>query len=98
MEATVKNDIKAVLDALPRCFYFMPVPGAISKYGISDFIGLYQGKFFAIEAKATPKQTATMAQRIFLAAVRRAGGLACVINCDNVHTLKARLETHAANT
>ena len=94
-EGEVKKDIKAVLDAMPRTFFCMPVAGMMSKYGISDFIGLHDGWFFAIEAKATSREQPTLAQKIFLASVRRAGGLALVTHADNVHELPNRIYAHA---
>jgi hypothetical protein len=50
-EGKVKKLIKAVLDARkPALWYFMPVPGALGGKTL-DFIGLYYGMFFTIEAK-----------------------------------------------
>ena len=59
-EAKVKADIKRVL-AEYDCWYFMPSMNGYGRSGIPDFIGCYQGVFFAIEAKAkngkvTPNQ------------------------------------------
>lgn len=59
-EGKVKADIKRVL-AEYDCWYFMPSMNGYGRAGIPDFIGCYQGVFFAIEAKAkngkvTPNQ------------------------------------------
>jgi hypothetical protein len=51
-EAKVKTDIRAYLDKLDRCWYFMPVPTGFGVRGLPDFIGVYRGRFFGIEAKA----------------------------------------------
>jgi hypothetical protein len=73
-EGLVKRDIKVFLNALRDAgllWYFMPVPNGYGIRGIPDFIGCYQGRFFAIEAKsatgaATPWQEAC-ARKIMLA-------------------------------
>ena len=94
LEYGVKEDIKAVLDSLPHCFYFMPSAGVFGISGVSDFIGLCNGRFFAVEAKRDDKPTPTVPQRIFLAAIRRARGFARRIDATNVHTLRQLLVAH----
>lgn len=59
-EADVKHAVKKILEDF-GCFYFMPPSGAFGRTGISDFIGVLDGKFFAIETKfgsnkPTPQQ------------------------------------------
>ena len=51
-EGVVKKEVKKVLNQFePHCWYFMVVPGGFGIGGLPDFIGLYHGKFFAIETK-----------------------------------------------
>ena len=94
LEWGVKEDIKRILDSLPYCFYFMPAAGTFGKAGIADFIGLCNGRFFAIEAKRDEHETPRFNQRIFLAAVRRARGFARTYHSGNVGKLRAALAQH----
>lgn len=94
-EGQVKSDIRVILDSLPKCWYFMPVAG-FSVYGIPDVIGCYYGCFFVIEAKATAALSPRLDQRLVMAAIRRAGGLAIRIHKDNVGQLKNMLEHYRA--
>lgn len=70
--------IKAVLDELPNCWYYMPVASVMNRIGLPDFLGLYNGRFFAIEAKAGKNQP-TGLQAYVLGQIRDAGGVACVV-------------------
>jgi len=60
-------------------FYFMPPSGAFGRSGISDFIGLHNGRFFAFETKFG-KNTPTAMQLRFGMAVQAHGGTFLVIN------------------
>ena len=54
--------------------------------GVSDILGIYQGKFLAIEVKK-PGQKPTERQESFLNQVRESGGIAIVATCcDDVIT------------
>ena len=84
-EGKVKKEIKAYLDSLgPDCRYFMPQNMGMGEAGVSDIIGVWHGKGFAIEVKA-PKSAggklATPWQERFLEAWRTAGGLAIIARC-----------------
>ena len=64
-EGKIKDAVKAYLKKR-GAWYFMPVPVG---YGVStlDFLGCWNGKFFAIETKApgsklTPRQELTIKQ------------------------------------
>ena len=83
-EGKVKSRIRKRLDEL-GCWYFMPPGGAYGKRGIPDFVGCYNGKFFAIEAKAG-KGTTTVLQDITIKRIRAHNGIALVVNEDNVDT------------
>lgn len=56
-EGVVKNKVKKILDA-HGAYYYMPVPGGYGKPSL-DFIGSYNGYFFAIETKAAGKHATT---------------------------------------
>ena len=73
-EKDVKKQIKDYLNAL-GIFYFCPLQGLGSTPGVSDFIGIYNGKFMAIEAKAA-KGKLNEFQSNFLAKVKQQGGIA----------------------
>ena len=97
MEAGVKDDVARVLDSFRRCYYFMPSAGVFGRIGVADYLGLVEGLFFAIEVKRDEKPEPHVPQRMFLAAVRRAGGLALRIDSTNVHQLRNRIEAHLVN-
>jgi Holliday junction resolvase len=84
-EAKVKARVTAMLKAA-GAYYFYPVTGGFGRSGVPDIIACHRGVFVAIECKAgsnrpTPLQTAN------LDAIRRAGGVALVINEDNMADL-----------
>ena len=89
-EGLVKKHIKQVLDSL-GVWYFMPIGGMYSRAGVPDFIGCYKGKLIAIEAKTRKGKTTALQERE-LRLIRQSGGLAVVINEDNVGELKQMLE------
>lgn len=60
-----------------RVFHYKHWQGPMSVPGISDIIGCYKGRFFAIEIK-TDKGKVTDLQSNFLANVEAAGGIAFV--------------------
>ena len=55
-----------------RGFYWMPVPGPVGAPFL-DFVGCYNGRFFAIETKA-PGQKPTPRQQINIALVEQSRG------------------------
>ena len=94
-EGQVKKEIKVYLDALPYTWYFMPWGSESQQRGIPDFAGLTNGRFWVIEAKATAKQRPTLLQKLCLAQVRRARGIALVIHSENLwklHELRRLLD------
>jgi hypothetical protein len=77
-EADVKREVKRILDRI-GAFYFMPPSGAFGRTGISDFIGVHRGKFFAIETKFG-RNPATPIQLRFGMNVQTHGGVFMVVN------------------
>ncbi len=96
LEKAVKDDVKSFLDQLDCCFYFMPSAGVFGIVGISDIIGLCNGRFFALEVKRDGKAEATIPQKIFLAAVRRARGFAAIVDSENFEHVKVAFVRHCA--
>ena len=89
-EKKVKNRIKKVLEEL-GCYYVMPIGsgyGALT--GCPDFLICLQGHFMGIEAKAG-KNKPTALQLRHLEKIQAAGGLALIVNEENVDDLKTLL-------
>jgi len=84
-EGRVKDKIKALLDAHPHLYYYMPVPTGYGKATI-DFLCCYRGHFFGIEAKA-PGKVPTPRQEGVLEQIWLAGG--GVFKIDGVAGLDA---------
>lgn len=81
-EKDVKREVKLILDLI-GAFYFMPPANAFGRAGISDIIGLHNGKFFAIETKFGHNKP-TPLQLKFGELVTTHGGLFIVINEANL--------------
>ena len=88
-EGAVKAKVKIILKEL-QCYYFMPSANGYGRSGIPDFIGCLNGAFFAIETKAG-KGTTTALQDREIQRIKDAGGIALVINEENIDTLKRTL-------
>lgn len=85
-ESKLKAEVKAFLLTVPNCFFFLPVPTGYGERGIQDFIGCWEGRYFAIETKATGKETPW--QERIRKRVLTAGGLAVVARTvEEVHAL-----------
>lgn len=85
-EAAVKKKIKDILKEL-QCYSFSPIGGAYSSRGVPDIIGCLHGIFFGIEAKAGKGKTTALQDRE-LQRIREAGGIALVVNEENIDSLK----------
>lgn len=92
-ENIVKQKVKKVLDKFKSDIDgFWPVP---SGYGEShlDYVGCLNGYFFSIETKA-PGKKPTPRQQKRIADVKRAGGLAFIIDGTEDTTTYNELEAH----
>ena len=81
-EAKVKKKVVAVLKDL-GAYYFYPVTGGYGTSGVPDIVGCYQGMFFGIECKAGKNKT-TPLQQLALDNISKQGGLALIVNEDNI--------------
>ena len=81
-EKKVKDKVAKVLKQL-GAYYFFPATGGYGRSGVPDIAGCYNGKFFGIECKAG-KNTTTALQELELEKIRKAGGIALVVNENNV--------------
>ena len=88
-ESKVKAKIKKML-AEYDVYYAMPVGSMFGNSGVPDFLCCVRGRFLAIEAKAGRGRT-TALQEKQLANIREAGGLALVVNEDNLDELEKLL-------
>lgn len=88
-EAKVKRKVTDILKKL-ECYYFYPATGGYGKSGVPDIVACYRGLFIGIECKAG-KNKPTMLQERNLDQIRTAGGLAVVVNENNIDALTALL-------
>ena len=88
-EVKIKKQIRKILDEA-GAYYAMPIGSGYGNSGVPDFLVCVSGKFVGIEAKAGKGKT-TALQEAHLSRIRSAGGIAVVINEDNIHTLKELL-------
>ena len=89
-EKRVKNSVMKILKA-HGAYNFYASTGGYGKSGVPDIVCCYRGKFLAIECKAG-KNKPTALQNINIAAIRKAGGVALVVNEDNIDDVKLQLD------
>jgi Holliday junction resolvase len=86
-ESKVKAKVRATLTALGN-YHFMPPSNGFGRAGIPDIVGCRSdGRFFGIECKAGKGKTTALQERE-LERIEQAGGIALVINENNVDQLK----------
>ena len=76
-------------------YYFKPATHGYGRSGIPDVVACYRGTFIAIECKAGTNKPTKLQERE-IAHIKKAGGIALVINADNTSYLSqllARLST-----
>jgi Holliday junction resolvase len=81
-EKKVKDKVVKILKA-EGVYYFFPATFGMGRSGVPDIVGCVQGKFLAIECKAGGNKPSVLQQRE-LHAINTAGGVAVVINEDNI--------------
>lgn len=89
-EGKVKEKIKALLRQY-GCYYTMPATYGLGRSGGPDFVVCCNGRFLGVEAKAKNGKP-TLLQIKHLQEIADAGGVALVINEDNLHELERRLQ------
>ena len=85
-EKKVKVKVVAVLKEF-GAYYFYPVTGGYGASGVPDIVGCYKGRFFAVECKAGKGKT-TALQDKNIAQIIACGGLAMVVNEDNIEDVR----------
>lgn len=88
-ERRVKAKVRKVLDKL-GAYYVMPVTGGYGNSGAPDFLACLHGRFIGIECKAG-KNTPTPLQEKNLSQLSQAGGVALVVNDENVDVFETEL-------
>ena len=88
-ESKVKARVKKILTEL-GAYYAMPVTGGFGNSGVPDFLICIKGKFYGIECKANGGKP-TALQLKHLDDIRKAGGVALVIDETNVENLRKEL-------
>lgn len=86
-EAKVKAKVKKILDEM-GAYYFMPATGGFGRSGVPDIVGCINGRFFGIECKAGSNKP-TALQEKELRRITETGGVALLINEDNIGALRA---------
>jgi Holliday junction resolvase len=89
-EKKVKDKVVAILKAY-EAYYFYPVTGGYGASGVPDIVGCHNKKFFAIECKAG-KNTPTALQERNMQKIRDSGGVAIVVNEDNIKDVEVMLD------
>lgn len=89
-EVKVKRVVVAQLKEL-GAYYFYPVTGGFGASGVPDIVGCYEGRFYGIECKAG-KNKPTPLQLKNLLLIQSAGGIAAVVNEDNMKDIQQILE------
>jgi len=78
-EAEIVKSIQTLLKFLD-IWHWKVFTGPHNMPGVSDILGIYQGKFLAIEVKR-PDQVLTDLQESFLNQIKERGGIAFVATC-----------------
>lgn len=89
-EAKAKAKVVAILKA-NQVYYFYPVTGGYGASGVPDVVGCHNGKFFAIECKAGNNKPTALQERN-MTKIRESGGVAIVVNEENLNTVQEMLD------
>jgi hypothetical protein len=85
-EAKVKKVGRAIMTRMGM-YHFPAFSGGYGRSGVPDDIGCYQGRFVAVEYKANGgKPTALQLKN--MDDIRKSGGIALLIDEENVHQLE----------
>lgn len=85
-EKKVKDKVVKILKS-HGIYYFFPTTFGMGRSGVPDIICCFNGVFLAIECKAGKNKT-TALQDMEIAAIRKAGGTAFVINENNINEIE----------
>ena len=85
-EGKVKKKVRDVLTDI-GAYYFPPFSGGYGRSGVPDLVACIEGIFVGIECKAG-KGSLTEIQKHNLKLIEQCGGIALVINEENVDDLR----------
>jgi Holliday junction resolvase len=88
-EAKVKKKVIAILKEA-GVYYFYPVMSGYGSSGIPDIIVCCNGRFLAIECKAGDNKPTALQERN-MQQIRDNGGVAIVVNEENLHDVQGTL-------
>lgn len=92
-ESKVKKKLIDYLKSLGSdCFYYMPVQNGMGQSGIPDILCCIKGRMVALECKATRKNDPTALQSFALDRIQKAGGVAWVVDDENVEQAIANIQ------
>ena len=92
-ESKVKKKLIDYLKSLGSdCFYYMPVQNGMGQSGIPDILCCIKGRMVALECKATRKNYPTALQSFALDRIQKAGGVAWVVDDENVEQAIANIQ------
>lgn len=94
-EAKVKKVVVQQLKDM-GAYFFYPVTGGYGFSGVPDIVGCYNGLFFGIECKAGSNKP-TPLQEKNLKQIAESGGVALVVNEDNMKDVRATLTRAVPN-
>ena len=88
-EAKVKAKVKKILNEM-GAYYAMPMGTGFGNSGVPDFLICIGGLFYGIECKANGNKP-TALQLKHIDDIRKAGGIALVVDETNVENLRKEL-------
>lgn len=94
-EAKVKKVVVQQLKDM-GAYFFYPVTGGYGFSGVPDIVGCYNGLFFGIECKAGSNKPTPLQQKN-LKQIAESGGVALVVNEDNMKDVRATLTRAVPN-
>lgn len=89
-EGKVKAKLKKTLDEM-GIWHFSPFQAGMGRAGIPDIIACYNGLFVAFECKANGNKPTALQQRE-IDTIRKARGIAFVVDENNVDEIKELLQ------
>ena len=89
-ESKVKARVKKILQEV-GAYYAMPATGGYGLSGTPDFLVCLRGEFIAIECKAKNNKPTTLQERN-MAKIRENGGVAIVVNEENLNAVQEMLD------
>lgn len=90
-EKWVKAQVVKMLKELDA-YYFYPVASGYMKSGVPDIVVCFKSHFMGIECKAGNNKTTEIQDRN-LVAIKKNGGIAVVVNENNLDELKEMLHS-----